>query len=165
MANCTWVMLSLPWPASSPTSSLTTSYCLIYCGLDNDIVLSTYTHTHTHVHKPACVLKCSWSTSNLHFQKEKRMSLVFLWFFILHFKGTKTETHVVSHVSLCHADPSGKMASCVGGDVVPQVANFFHDTHCTSYCLRRGRRSKTVELVVAWKMKHNTLCSHMTTSY
>lgn len=89
MANCTWVMWYLPWPASSPTSSLTASYYLIYCGLDDDSVLAT--HTHAHVHKPARVLKCSRSTWQLvFFLKKWSVGLLCFFFFILRNKNRDT---------------------------------------------------------------------------
>lgn len=91
-------MWYLPWPASSPTSSLTTSYYLIHCGLDDDNILATHTRTRAQI----CTcpqMQPIHLTAGVFFYK-KKWSVGLLCFFSPSSLGTKTETHVVSHRSV-----------------------------------------------------------------
>lgn len=115
VANCTWVMWYLPWPASSPTSSLTASYYLIYCGLDDDGVLAAHTCTRAQTR--------TYQLDSWCFQKMVSRPFVF-FFFSPSSWGTKTETHVVSHRSVSWWSVRKDSVLCWR-----QAADSFYDQH------------------------------------
>ena len=125
----------LPWPASCPTSSLTTSYYLIYCGLVDDSVLATHTHTRAQIRTCSQMLPVHLTAGVFFSFFFFKWSVGLLWVFFLHLEEQK-QRHMLWVTAVCHDDQSGRMASCVGGDVFPQ----------TAYCQGSGQKYKSIYL-------------------